>query len=707
MKFRLFYILFALFCTAGSTASAVTPVWAYTNYPCRVLFTFPYGTNGFALLPFYHTDLGFEPDAFRVAGPPPANAPLAWRLLGKSSDRTLVLVQLDQPYSQTIQLLAYAAPSSVARKDENPALEPRLPISASFYSSRSRAVPDTLPRFLYMLQSASRQDRTFPVSEFPASLPQSDKPSLIQLQTYILCPLSGPYAFRASGVTPLFGFINGLSLSNGQAIVSGPDCVPVRLMTASPGGTSGLTLEWQPPGAPAFQPIPHSAYAGPSLAIPRKTERLDRTLQPQFEAELRPPYGFRDMPGPFYPLTLRDRSENWLPHPLTRRWRFANGEFSTEAESSLTLTNTEPQNVTLLLSDELGFTNALTHAIAWGPSVPTLYQLAAVPFPAPAACFRADVLEPALMTQGDWPTSLDVLLTVRLLRLGGDEQTQTFTIPPTHSPHVTRMAACLASDFDSLTWSVSHLGVVLTNGVTAALQTPFPTRPVHLAGDRLEDDAGRRLIYVVPRLSTSNSAPTASPNSPILLIDDFITARAAPEASGTPTGFAVLLKEALGEPVRVLPLTDWRNPGDVWKPLLKMVEVPELAGSTPARVLLAIGGQDCATGIPPEEFERQATALCDLLLQAGHAVTWVTPPPFPERPDKARLYAMTIRRIAESRRLPVADLYSLFAGAETGGQALFDDLLPACLSAQGRKLAAERIAEQIRPRPKGGESLVP
>jgi hypothetical protein len=124
-------------------------------------------------------------------------------------------------------------------------------------------------------------------------------------------------------------------------------------------------------------------------------------------------------------------------------------------------------------------------------------------------------------------------------------------------------------------------------------------------------------------------------------------------------------------------------------------------------VLLAIGGQDCAAGIQPEEFERQAAALCDLLLQAGHAVTWITPPPFPERPDKARLYAVAIRRIAESRHLPVADLYSLFAGAEAGGQNLFDELLPSCLSAQGRKLAAERIAEQMRPSTKGAAPVEP
>lgn len=708
MRLRLSPIFLAAFYIAGGTAFAVTPHWAYTNYPARIQFDVPDGTNGVALLPFYHTDLGFEPDAFRLAGPPPASTSLTWRLLGKSPDRSLVLVQLDHPYNRPIQLLAYAAPAGVARTNEDPALECEFPITASFHTSRSRAIPDTLPRFLYMLQTASRQPRTLPIPEFPALLPHDNKPSLIQLQTYVLCPRSGPYAFRASGASPLFGFINGIPLTNNQVLVTGPDCAPVRLMTASSAKSSGLLLEWRPPDATGFQPIPRSAYAGPALAIPRKVERLDHTLQLQFEAEPQTPYGFRSLPGLFYPVTLKDRSENWLPYALTRNWRFAGDAVSTDAAPTLTFTSASPQAVTLLLSDELGFSESLTHVVTWGPAIPKRYQLAAIPFPAPAACFRADMLEPALMTQGNWPAALPLRLTACLRRLDGREQTNTFSITPSHTPAATRLAACPAGEFDSLSWSLSHLGVILTNGALAALHPPFPARPARLAGDRLEDDAGRRLVYVVPRLpAASPTPPLALTNMPLLLIDDFITARAAPESSGTPAGFAMLLGDALAEPVRILPLSDWRDPADAWKPLLKLVEVPERAGPAPARLLLAIGGQDCAAGISPDDFERQAAALSDLLLQAGHAVTWVTPPPFPERPDKARLYAVAIRRVAESRHLPVVDLYSLFAGAEAGGRDLFDELRPACLSAQGRKLAVERIAEHVHPEPKGAAPLEP
>lgn len=323
-----------------------------------------------------------------------------------------------------------------------------------------------------------------------------------------------------------------------------------------------------------------------------------------------------------------------------------------------------------------------------------------------AAWFRNDMLEPALITQGAWPATLDILLTTRLRRLDGSEQQSTRPIPPSHSPLTTRLAACPAGEFDTLSWSLSHKGVVLTNGVFVALHAPFPSRNVTLRVDRLEDDAGRRLVFVAPRKPASQPVSTAASNAPVVVIDDFLSNPSAPEPAGTPDGFAGLLSTQLREPVRVHPLTDWRDPADQWKPLLKLAEVPALAGSdVPCRILLAIGGQDIMASIPPDTFERQAAVLSDLLLQAGHAVTWITPPPFPERPEKARLYAFAIRRVAETRKLPVADLYSLFAGATPGDPALFDPLQPACLSAHGRKLAVDRISEQLRHPPQGEPAL--
>ncbi len=706
MRLRQIFLLAAAIGATGITAPAVTPRWEHENYPCRIQFACTFATNGVALLPFYHKDLGFEPDAFQITGPPPGNDVLPWRLLGKSPDRTLVLVQLAQPVNRTVSIQAYAAPAGVPRVNQDPDLKATFPISVIIQpiSSRFRGTPNTVERLLYMQQSITRPGRILPAAGFPPSLPRDEHATVLKLCTYVLCPGEGAYGFRATSTRIVAGTVNGAPLTNGQAIVNGPDCVPVQLLTAAPDGQTDVTLEWRPPGAPDYQPIPLSAFAGPALAVPRKVERIDRTLQPQFEADTDTPYGFRYMPGVFYPLTLTDRSENWLPYEMNETWVFENGASDTNGNATHTFTNEGPHAITLALGDELGFTTSLTHVVSWESAIPKRHLLSAVPFPMAAAWFRSDILEPALLTQGNWPASLELRLTTRLTRLAGSNEMNSTLIPPTHSPRITRLAACPAADFDTLEWSLSHLGVVLTNGIFAALHPPFPSRPVRLAVDRLEDDSGRQLVYVVPRRPAAFMTPSTPTNAPLMLIDDFITARAAPDPSGTPEGFSPLLADALGEPVRILPLSDWREASDTWKPILKMAEVPGLAStSTPSRILLALGGQDCALGVTPEQFERQAAALSDLLLQAGHRVTWITPPPFPERPDKARLYAVAIRRVAESRGLPVADLYSLFAGAESGGAALFDPVFSSCLSPQGRRLAAERIAEQMRRPPPSGE----
>ncbi len=697
-------MILAAACATGQTAKAVSPRWAHTGYPCRVRFSLPAGANATALLPFYHADLGFEPDAFRIHGPPPDYPLLPWRRLGRSPDRTLALIQLPgDTLPPNTPILAYAAPAGTPRQDERPDLEPPFPIRASFFSLRGHGTPDTLPRLTYMLQAAPRPTRVTPVREFPPDLPPEGRSALVQFHAFVLCPENGTYTFRASDGAPLFLFLNDRPVSNADARVRGPDCVELRLVTATPNGQSRVRLDWKPPGAAAFQPIPGSAYAGAALARPRKLEKLDRTLQPQFEADCKPPYAFRGLPGVFYPLQLTDRSENWLPYAMTRSWTFSNGATNAAASPALTFTNPGPHTVTLTLEDELGFSNSLTHAVGWDPAaIPRFYQLAATPFPMAAAWFRADTLEPAIATQGNWPVACDILLTATLRRLNGAEEVRTFSIPPSHSPRVTRLGACPAGEFDSLAWTVSHHGVALTNGRFAAWQSPFPKGSPRLACDRLEDATGHTLLLVTPRRRPDLSTSAVASNAPLILIDDFLTAPAAPSPAGTPDGFAALLAEFLNDPVQVRPLSDWREAADASKPLLKLVEAPAFAGAEPARLFLAIGGQDCAAGIAADSFERQAAALTDLLLGAGHTVTWLTPPPFPNRADKARQYAVAIRRVAESRNLPVADLYTLFAGAAPDGAALFDDLFSEFLSPHGRRLAAERLAERMR-RPAPGE----
>lgn len=704
MNVRLLSILLAVGAACG-TARAVSPPWAFTRYPARLHYTAPGGSALTALLHVEHADLGFDPETFRILGPPPGYQPLAWRQVDRAPGRTRLLAQLPPGAPHPAPLLLYAAAAGAPREDEQPGLASDAPIAATLTPLRGRGIPDTLPRLIYMTQNERQTGRPILLQGLPANLPPQKRPALVTLTAIVACPEPGRYTFRASEAAPLFLFLNDQPAPGATGRIQGPDSVEVRIVTATHQGECPVRLDWQPPGADTFQPIPATAFVGVERLYPRKREQLDSTLQPFFEADLKPPYAFRGLPGRFYPLRLIDRSENRLPYAMTRTWSWPGQTTSTQPEPELTFTSPGPHPVTLSLEDELGFTAARTHTVAWDPLlIPHAYQLAAGPFPMPAAWFRHDPIEPALVTQGNWPASIELLLTATLRRTNGVETSRSLPIPATHFPQMTRLGACLAGEFESLAWTLSHQGVVLTNGRFVARHTPLQATPPRLAVDRLESEDGATLVYVTPRQRLDLTPPLLPTNAPLMLIDDCLSWPAAPSAGGTPEGFAALLREFLDAPVQIQPLADWRAAQDAWKPLLKMAETPARAGPTPARLFLAIGGQDAAAGIAPDAFERQAAALTDLLLGVGHAVAWVTPPPFPEWADRARLYAVAIRRVAESRRLPVADLYSAFAGSDAEAATLFDAQARGFLSPHGRRLAAERLAAAMangRPAPEG------
>ena len=95
--------------------------------------------------------------------------------------------------------------------------------------------------------------------------------------------------------------------------------------------------------------------------------------------------------------------------------------------------------------------------------------------------------------------------------------------------------------------------------------------------------------------------------------------------------------------------------------------------------------------VAPEAFERQIAALTDILLASKRRVVWVTPPPYPTELDRIRLFAAAITRVAESRQVPVADLFTGFLCTEDKSHPLFctERLVP---TGRGHMLAGKIIA---------------
>jgi hypothetical protein len=97
-----------------------------------------------------------------------------------------------------------------------------------------------------------------------------------------------------------------------------------------------------------------------------------------------------------------------------------------------------------------------------------------------------------------------------------------------------------------------------------------------------------------------------------------------------------------------------------------------------------------------ETMERWAAAMSDIVgTTRSRPVLWVTPPPYPPDPERVRPFAAAVRRVADARRMPVADLYTAFRGAGDDAGVFFrrGDL---ALSDRGQALCALVIARALR-----------
>ncbi len=688
-------VALSLFLTAIAVPSgrSQTPFWPYPEFPVRLAFTLPpppLPTPRW-ILPVHHADLPFLPASFQLT-PPNSRTPLPLQILFQTPHQTFLETHLEPSGAGDRSLFLYLSPSNPPPTATFP-LVANLPILVSLYPSRGRCFPENWNEILFFLQTKPNPFRLFSLSQFPAEITRDKRPAILAIETALALPDAGTYRIRAFGPQPLIGALNAVPLDEKtlEGTIIGPTLVRLRLFNGMADSPVTIGLEWKPPNADRFTPVPHEALISYASAIPTRLEILTRTLQPAFSAQLLRPYGFHLHPHLFFPVRFTDASINWLPHPYTPDWLFPDGTRSSDPTTFFVFTSPGPHTVSLTLQDALGFTATVSHVVQWTDTVPHLYPFSAIPAPLPPAAFRADWLEPTLLTRGQWPDTLSLELTALLITSNAPPLTNIFFLQPSHYDRPLQMARCRAGEFLQLEWTIRHQGTVVTNGRIRAFHPPFPPHQTYVVADRLLDEDGQQIVYVVPRLPPPLPFPLLPP-APIRLLDDFLVHPSIPEAATT---LPSLIAERLKEEVSYHPLRDHRTLSSAWTPLLKFEEIPSLAGSPPARLVLAIGGQDLENDLPPEQFERQAAALSDRLLSAGFALIWATLPPFPERTEKARAYAIALRRVAESRRIPIADLFTVFSGSESEGSPLFSDLFPMSLTARGRRIAADIITERI------------
>ena len=171
-----------------------------------------------------------------------------------------------------------------------------------------------------------------------------------------------------------------------------------------------------------------------------------------------------------------------------------------------------------------------------------------------------------------------------------------------------------------------------------------------------------------------------------------------PDGAGM-TRYAEILARIVDGPDRPIvhytELPAWQLSPQGYGPLLKLVQAPAaVAGRTDAAIV-SIGAREVLGGISTADFERRIAALSDLVsVSMGRPMIWLTPPPYPPQPERFRPYAACIRKVADARHIPVADLYTAFMSA---GDRMFTLFRGGnmTLSERGQELVARLIARAL------------
>jgi hypothetical protein len=471
------------------------------------------------------------------------------------------------------------------------------------------------------------------------------------------------------------------------------------------GSNSTVTVNWLPPWHPQDQPavaIPADLLISAHRAEHVRVEHIGKTLHPSFTFQSKPSYAFRGSPVVYTPITLRDTSMNWISVNHKFTWRAGTGQRYSGRTASHILAGNGPHHVELQVRDNLGFVATAVKSIEIETGLPTRYPLVAVMEDLPAVCFSEDRVQPWLRISGKVPATipLEAVCEVHATNgapveirakvvLNGIEDAR---IPVPRRP---------AGEIDQIRWRLEHAGAAMVSAMIRFEKAPFAHVPARVEEDRLYDSEGDRIILIPTRYGEEARQPTITTEQAfgvLLCVDD---ALAAPgmriRTSGTP--FETRLARIVDGPdrpgVHYRALRPWQSDAGAYGPLLKLIEVPSSIEDEVSVVVLCIGLQDILEDVSVRDFERTAAALTDIVTTGlKRPVVWTTPPPFGDFPSRVRPYAAAIRRVADARHIPVADLYTAMRGAVDPAPLITGD--PALtLTDEGHRLTAQIIARAL------------
>lgn len=597
-----------------------------------------------------------------------------------------------------------------------------VPVGVALYGSNAQGIPNTWEKMRFMAGAKSAPIKVFRQHAFGAVEDagklrhrgrhgRHSRLPIVRLSTCIRCPESGPYRLAVDSRDVAYLLIDGELVAArtveghaGEWLVGAPVYLEAGVheleVYHKTKGAPFVRVGWQPPGGEGIGRIPHDVLLSATRVDEARLDRRDDAVYARAAFDIGRAYAFRDCPEVFVPVTFTAEAGPG-DASVTYRWDFGDGSTGAGERvthvykdaaiydavlSACTEGNPVPQSTRMRVDGRL----VRTRYYAFAPRVTGL----------PAVCYEDDSVSPVFTIDGIpmRNVALDVRWTVT-------EQDGRYS----HQQSVEVKAATQrlpiitanAEELERIAWSVSHRGVPIRQGTVWFERPPFARTPTIVEGDRLRDAAGDRLVLVAFGSAGAFSQPPITLDrvfGELTCVDDSLAVSSMFGDVYSATFFRRLAKllNGPGRPVvshHVLP--DWSDAADAYGPLMRLIDAPRAVDGADA-VVLTVGRPDITWEIAPAEFERQIAALIDLLaVTHGYPVILATPPPFRGATETVRLYAAAIQRVAQARRLPVADLYSAFMNTGDERAALFVDNSDFMLSGRGHYLAARVIARAI------------
>lgn len=601
------------------------------------------------------------------------------------------------------------------------------PFSVTAYRQHPPAVPESWDQMLYLYHGQRDAVRVF-------ALDRLDDPSAFQragareraeeerrhfqgrswclhVRTVLLCPSGGVYRFAIDSADAAFLALRhelvaawpgehppgAWRLGPPTLLPAGPHRLDVYVCAVR---APQIRLGWQLPGSDTIEPIPRERFVASAEAEHQRPERQHRTLHAYFTYQPQPGYTFRGTREVFLPVHLRQASANWLSEELITRWILDGGDVREGASCLHVFLGRGLHRARIEVRDGLGFSDACERILDLRMVPVREYAVAATLGELPPVCFEDDRSNPVLCVNGQGPDTAAIEVVWAIETLRGRLLRIRETLPQVAGPAFLRLGPLDMAATRRLTWHLEHLGVRLQSETIEFLRPPFARLPARLIGDRLYDEAGVRLVLVSSRRPAGwqQSALTSDAlQHSWVCLDDFLDVPSPPPV-GSAAPFSALLSHLLEGPtrptVRHVPLPPPDTFPGGYAPLVKLVDPLRTLAGPPRLLVVSLGRWDLISRVTPEQFERIAAALADLLGPTlGHRMIWVTPPPWIDGEETVRSYAAAVQRIADARGLPVADLFTAVQGlGQMRGRMVSQDgrLLPA-----GRHLAARLVAQTL------------